>query len=734
MITFLARMYDVSTQRFPNGESPRRYSFSTYDDTPSSQYPQRIIAGDDGTIRTDISSHRFDSFSTDNIGYIIEFEETVFLRDTSAHHIIRFYTSLSMDDNYIEWNPSNPYDLFVKSGSSLFLWKHCIYFDITNSNLNSRIGINIFIQASDKEDLLNDIPIWSGCIYTVNSTFTTYISYASYLLYGDVTYNSVPSRLQYTQNASVLKVYTSNTTFDTYKNGYFAAAIYMSVYSQVIYLIFFPAPTTFTTTLVPNIGGTVGPLTTSNYFDIGNCKFVNVWGWGEPSLPVIESSITPIDNCVYYGSSSVPYSQENINIIAKEIADAYHISVSKASSNIYNYLSAVFIYEEPDSDITPDNIPPTDNPPYFPDSDSPDPYYNPESDPESPFYIPENDPTSPSYNPTGPTSPYRPTSTAGGGSPLPISQPTSVLPPATPPSHNISSSFYTLFVPTSSQLDALATFLWSPAWTLDGFKKIFANPIDVIIGLMIMPKIVTPTLQKELYIGNIPSGVTMYYVSNQYVYVDCGTIKIPNYYRAYLDYDPYTKIDLYLPYIGTQPINADEVMGKDVHIYYSIDLLSSACVAFVEVDSTVLYNFTGMVGASIPIVGNDWSTMVNGVLSVVVAGAAVATKGTSPVASGIAAGVSMSNAALKQNISHGSKISSAAGLMGIQVPYVIITRPRQALPMDSSRFYGHPYHATAIMGNLSGFTKVLYCHLENIPATADEVKEIESLLKEGVYL
>ena len=47
---------------------------------------------------------------------------------------------------------------------------------------------------------------------------------------------------------------------------------------------------------------------------------------------------------------------------------------------------------------------------------------------------------------------------------------------------------------------------------------------------------------------------------------------------------------------------------------------------------------------------------------------------------------------------------------------------------------GQCSNITMNLSDCKGFTMVEYVHLHDIPATADEIKEIEALLKEGVIL
>ena len=235
-----------------------------------------------------------------------------------------------------------------------------------------------------------------------------------------------------------------------------------------------------------------------------------------------------------------------------------------------------------------------------------------------------------------------------------------------------------------------------------------------------------------MMISTISTGVSMTTAASQYVEVDCGTLNVEEYWGAYLDYDPFTKAEIYLPYIGTHPIAVDDIMGKAVHVVYHVDILSGACVAYVQCGGTVLYTFIGQCSSSIPISGNDWTNVVNGVLSIAGSiGSMVATGGASaPTAIAGIASAAVNN--MKPSVEKSGSMSGTGGMMGVQTPYLILTRPRQALPARQNFFMGYPSFITEDLADLSGYTEIEQIHLENVPATSGEISELEALLKGGV--
>lgn len=300
--------------------------------------------------------------------------------------------------------------------------------------------------------------------------------------------------------------------------------------------------------------------------------------------------------------------------------------------------------------------------------------------------------------------------------------------------------FITLFSPTLAQLRNLASYMWSSLFDVAGWQKLYADPMDAILGLSIVPVQVPVGGTREVKVGNIGTGIFMTVATSQYVTVDCGSLDVREYWGAYLDYSPYTKAELYLPYCGTHPIDIDDIMRRNVRVVYHVDILSGSCCAHVQCGDTVLYSFAGQCSSSIPINANNWTSVVNGALSIAASvGTMVATGGLSaPISGGaaVAAGASLASTAMtmKPKVERSGSMGGTAGLLGIQKPYLILTRPRQALPLAQNEYTGYPSYMTVTLGDLTGYTTVAEIHLEGVPCTEGEAEEIVSILKSGVIL
>lgn len=348
------------------------------------------------------------------------------------------------------------------------------------------------------------------------------------------------------------------------------------------------------------------------------------------------------------------------------------------------------------------------------------------------------------YDPDGPSEP--------GGGDGEFDDPIEPVPIPDPPSISAADTgFITLFNPSLSQLKSLANYMWSDLFSVDRFKKLFADPMHAVLGLSIVPVNVPSAGTREVVVGNNSTGISMTVAAKQFVTVDCGSITVKPHWGAYLDYDPYTKSFIYLPYIGMHPVSTDDIMGRTIHIKYNVDILSGACTAFIESSGVVLYQFIGQVSSCIPITGDNFSSVINGVLGIAGSvGAMVATGGFSAPASVAKAGLGTAYTAghfisagasigqdimnMKPSIEKSGAMSGTGGMMGVQKPYLIMLRPNAAIPGGQNQFSGYPLHITARLSDLTGFTQVEIIHLENIPCTEKEQEEILHYLAGGVIL
>ena len=344
--------------------------------------------------------------------------------------------------------------------------------------------------------------------------------------------------------------------------------------------------------------------------------------------------------------------------------------------------------------------------------------------------------------------------------------------PVLPDSDMTEAGSIRIYAPTKAEIAALFNYLHS-ANIGDSIYKLWQNPIQGIVSLHYLPYPLTLKGDTKVSIDfvGLPTGVTAY-AANQFQSINFGYCKIGNVKNNYLDYSPYTKIQIYLPGIGIRDVNTDDVMNKYIRVKYNCDNVTGQFVAFVLVGNTytesemsVKYTFSGCVAAPFPISQNNWgntyiaaATLAAGAL----AGGVAAAGGAGAAAAGAGAGAgaaeagaataagsevtaasiggnitNIGTAALqlaKPSITRAGTVSGTTSLFGVREPFLIIERPNQQDFKDFHKIKGYPCGKTFVLGDISGYNQIESIHLTGIQAMVEEINEIETLLKGGVIL
>ena len=339
---------------------------------------------------------------------------------------------------------------------------------------------------------------------------------------------------------------------------------------------------------------------------------------------------------------------------------------------------------------------------------------------------------------------FEPATFGGGNGSMGSFDPDGVEPAQIPALPQLSASdigFMSVYNPSSAQLKSLSAFLWSSAFDVDSFKKLFSDPMQCVIGLSVVP--VQPTIggSKNVTFGDIDSGVSMSYIANEYVEKNCGAVTIDKLYDSFMDYNR-TKISIYLPYIGFRELDCADIIGGSISVTYHVNVLDGGCTAYIShSDRGVLYQFSGSCIANVPISSANYSgaiqNAVSSALSLSIGLAGVAT-GNAPVTAMGAMGLATSASNLllnrKPDIQRSGNVSGSSGIMGIQRPYIIIERANISVPENYGNLVGNTTNVTMTLSSCRGFTIVDQIHLDGVICTENERDELLRLLKEGVIL
>lgn len=298
------------------------------------------------------------------------------------------------------------------------------------------------------------------------------------------------------------------------------------------------------------------------------------------------------------------------------------------------------------------------------------------------------------------------------------------------------SSLWAVYNPSQGELNSFGAWLWSSNF-VDQLKKLFSDPMQAIIGVHKVFATPHTSGSQTIKCGYLDSGVSASVVSNQYTTVDCGSASLREYFGNVFDYDPFTKVSIFLPFIGIIPLNTADVMRSTVSVKYTVDVITGACLAEVSISRDggggILYTYGGSAIVTYPVSSGSYVGAVQAALSTAIGiGSAIASGGASLGASaGMVLG-GLSHA--KTQVQHSGQFSGSSGAMGGKKPYLIVSRPQTRTPSNIGEYKGKPSNAIHQLSSCTGFVKVDEVHIISTSAYDNEIQEIESLLKSGVII
>ena len=298
--------------------------------------------------------------------------------------------------------------------------------------------------------------------------------------------------------------------------------------------------------------------------------------------------------------------------------------------------------------------------------------------------------------------------------------------------------FVQMFCPTLTDIKNLSEYMWHGDF-LDNFLKLFNDPMDIIISLSMVPFPITPTGSRYVTAGNVITTVQMPYTSQQYVEIDCGSLDVKHFYNAYIDYEPYTTCEIFLPYIGYQKLSMDEIMGTTIHVKYRVDLMTGLCAAYILCNNILLYSFTGSCSTSIPVNGQSFASIAQSAINIATSTvlSAKPTKNASAISNaekGGAGSLASNVLSMKPDVQRSGSVISNIGMLGAQKPHLIFSVLRSCLPKGQNKYLGYPSFMSTPLSSLSGYTVVEDMRLENMSCTEAEKNEIIEILKGGAIL
>ena len=281
---------------------------------------------------------------------------------------------------------------------------------------------------------------------------------------------------------------------------------------------------------------------------------------------------------------------------------------------------------------------------------------------------------------------------------------------------------------TKERLQSLGNFLFSSGF-LDNILLINNSPIENILSIKAIPFTISGTTE-SIKLGNVDTGINGEKCSECLKYT-LGSFTINEKYHSFLDYAPFTSVEIYLPFIGLCDLDINVLINRSITINYIVDCITGSLKVQLLYKSKPLYQFNGTIGVDIPIASSNRAQVELGLLSSGIG--AISSIASGNIMGAVYSGLNMASSQYHTNTS--GCASANTEFHNNRTCYIIINRPKADLISAYNSTHGKPCNLTKKLGNLQGMTKVNKdVQLKNISCTEEERNLIRELLTNGIIL
>ena len=315
------------------------------------------------------------------------------------------------------------------------------------------------------------------------------------------------------------------------------------------------------------------------------------------------------------------------------------------------------------------------------------------------------------------------------------------------PALHTNGTLTTSYSVTYNHLKSLGAKIWNESF-YSSLLKINSNPIENIISCKAIPVSIGGE-EKNIILGNVDTGISGKICNESYSLL-VGSITIKGRKSSsydFLDYEPYTNLSIYLPFIGIKKLDTSICMGRTLKVVYNIDVITGTCRAMIYINGYVMYSFNGNCGVDIPISSMNRAQVEMGFLSSLVGvagGAGVAAVGAAmnnPYAvingatNSIQSGLHMASS--QYNTTTNGTSSPNIDFNINRKCYIIYDRPVLYSDLLTDTFYhtnGRVSHKTRKLLQLRGYTEISPNTDLKIKCTTDELEELRNILSSGFII
>ena len=250
------------------------------------------------------------------------------------------------------------------------------------------------------------------------------------------------------------------------------------------------------------------------------------------------------------------------------------------------------------------------------------------------------------------------------------------------------------------ELRKLSQFLWSSNF-FDNVLLVNNRPIENIISLKaVIGNASTTGASQALTLGNVASTVNVIPCAET-ITINVGGITIPKKYNNFLDFEPYTKVQIYLPFYGTAMLNSSLVIGRRIDIVYIIDVITGTAKISIKHKNKTLYEYKTTCACDLPLTSSNRASVEMGYISSGLGMGVSLASGN--VIGAIASGLSMAQSQFSSNTN--GNVSGVVDFHDSRMVTVMVDRPVYSDLKMFNKTHGRMCNLSKTLKNLKGYTK-----------------------------
>ena len=318
----------------------------------------------------------------------------------------------------------------------------------------------------------------------------------------------------------------------------------------------------------------------------------------------------------------------------------------------------------------------------------------------------------------------------------------------------LNSGSTTYYYMNASGLESFIRWFWNDTGDLESIlnnyiSNMYGDLKECISGVYHFPcplsAMCTSTGNKEIVIGRYQTGLTANFLKTPPKNILLGSVNLASdewkLTNSFLDYDGYTTIAMYLPYLGVVDLPTKTVQKTKLSVYYAVDVPSMQLKYTIKSNGLIVHEQVVQFGDDVPIsLSSGLQNVTNTVSAVTGMASDVALLGTmgggkKAIANTLVHTVADAHATT-DGITVKGNSSGVMGKWGSLKCALIVTKPISKRPSNYAKIKGNLICDTYKLSSLTGLT---ICEnpritFTNTKPTEKEIEEIYSYLEKGVIL